>query len=121
MAILQTRRKALKSMLETRRDEVQSQIDSLMIQRRRRDDRRGYDSDLELIQEDIEFALMQMKAGTLERLINALNRLEQDAYGNCYECHGEIAEARLIALPFATKCKECEEKRVRRERSPLFS
>jgi len=63
------------------------------------------------IQEDIEFALIQMKAETLNKINQALTRLEEGAYGNCFECGEEISEARLRALPFAVRCKDCEEAR----------
>ncbi len=71
------------------------------------------------IQEDIEFALIQMKAETLNKINEALSRLEEGAYGNCFECGEEISEQRLRALPFAVRCKDCEEARetaLRRER-----
>jgi DnaK suppressor protein len=61
------------------------------------------------IQEDIEFALIQMKSETLNKVNDALVRLEQGIYGNCFECGEEIAEKRLRALPFAVRCKDCEE------------
>ena len=60
------------------------------------------------IQEDIELALIQMKAETLNKVDDALARLEQSTYGNCFECGDEIAEKRLRALPFAVRCKDCE-------------
>ena len=63
------------------------------------------------IQEDIEFALIQMKSETLNKVNDALARLEQGNYGNCFECGEEIAEKRLRALPFAVRCKDCEEAR----------
>ena len=72
------------------------------------------------IQEDIEFALIQMKAETLNKINEALNRLDEGAYGNCFECGEEIAHQRLRALPFAVRCRDCEEAREnaqRRERS----
>ncbi len=71
------------------------------------------------IQEDIEFALIQMKAETLSKINEALARLEEGAYGNCFECGEEITERRLRALPFAVRCKDCEEARevaAKRER-----
>ena len=37
------------------------------------------------IQEDIEFALIQMKAETLNKFNEALTRLEDGAYGTCFE------------------------------------
>jgi DnaK suppressor protein len=61
------------------------------------------------IQEDIEFALIQMKAETLNKINEALSRLEDGTYGHCFECGDEIAEQRLRALPFAVRCKDCEE------------
>ncbi len=63
------------------------------------------------IQEDIEFALIQMKAETLDKINEALTRLEEGAYGNCFECGEEISHARLRALPFAVRCIECEQAR----------
>src|SRR5436190_22568715 len=63
------------------------------------------------IQEDIEFALIQMKSETLTKVNDALHRLEDGAYGYCADCGGEISDKRLRALPFAVRCKECEEGR----------
>lgn len=72
------------------------------------------------IQDDIEFALIQMKSETLHRIEEALARLESGQFGNCFECGEEISERRLRALPFAVRCKDCEEAREvaqRRERA----
>lgn len=60
-------------------------------------------------QQDIEFALIEMKAETLDQINQALSRLDEGAYGYCLECGEEIPERRLCALPFATRCKDCEE------------
>ena len=61
------------------------------------------------IQDDIEFALLQMKAETLQRIEEALARHAEGTYGFCFECGDEISERRLRALPFAVRCKDCEE------------
>jgi len=63
------------------------------------------------IQDDIEFALIQMKAETLNKIEEALRRLEEGTFGYCFECGEEISEKRLRALPFAVRCKDCEEAR----------
>jgi DnaK suppressor protein len=63
------------------------------------------------IQDDIELALIQMKAETLNKIDEALERLVDGRYGYCFECGDEIAEPRLRALPFAVRCRECEEAR----------
>ena len=63
------------------------------------------------IQDDIEFALIQMKAETLNKIEEALRRLDEGTFGYCFECGEEISERRLRALPFAVRCKDCEEAR----------
>ena len=63
------------------------------------------------IQDDIEFALLQMKAETLKKIGDAVARLDEGGFGYCYECGEEIAGRRLRALPFAVRCKNCEESR----------
>jgi DnaK suppressor protein len=71
------------------------------------------------IQDDIGFALIQLKAETLNKINTALRRIDEGDYGDCFECGGEIAEARLRALPFAVRCRDCEaihETTDRRER-----
>ena len=60
-------------------------------------------------QDELEFALIQMKAEALNRIDAALRRLDEGTYGRCFECGDEIGEARLRALPFAVRCKDCEE------------
>lgn len=74
------------------------------------------------IQDDIEFALIQMKSETLHKIEEALGRLENGTYGYCFECGGEIAQRRLRALPFAVRCRECEEAReVQQQRERAMS
>jgi DnaK suppressor protein len=63
------------------------------------------------IQDDIEFALIQMKSETLLKINEALARLDEGTFGFCFECGDEISERRLRALPFAVRCKDCEEAR----------
>ncbi len=108
----------LKQMLQGRRRELQAEVQGKM-----RDVRAtgevtklsevfdAVESSEADIQEDIELALIQMKSETLNKVDDALARLEQGTYGNCFECGEEIAEKRLRALPFAVRCKDCEEAR----------
>ena len=44
-----------------------------------------------------------------QRIDTALRRLDEGIYGDCFECGNEIVGARLRALPFALRCKDCEE------------
>jgi DnaK suppressor protein len=81
------------------------------------------------VQEDIDLALIQIRAETLSRIDESIARLEAGVYGQCSSCGEEIATFRLRALPFAVRCRECEEHqetelrraRIDRERAhPLF-
>src|SRR3954465_2593544 len=107
----------LKQMLEDRRRELQAEVQGKMRDVREEGTWGGklnevldaVESSEADIQGDIEFALIQMKSETLNKVNDALARLEQDTYGNCFECGEEIAEKRLRALPFAVRCKDCEE------------
>ena len=108
----------LRRILEERRDEiageVQHKIRSVRTEGAQTANHRAADttetSEAD-IQDDIEFALIQMKAETLNKIGAALTRLEEGSYGYCYECGDEISERRLRALPFAARCKSCQEVR----------
>ena len=117
----------LKGILEERRREIMSEV-----QGRMRDVRAegagsavqgvldaAESSELD-IQDEIEFALIQMKAETLNKIDEALRRLEEGTYGYCFECGEEVSEKRLRALPFAVRCKDCEEAReIKQQRERL--
>ena len=106
----------LKKMLETRRRELSKEVQGKIrdVRSDNMKDRdvldQGESSEVD-IQDDIEFALIQMKSETLSKVNEALRRLDENTYGNCFECGDEISEARLRALPFAVRCKDCEEAR----------
>jgi DnaK suppressor protein len=106
----------LKTMLEERRRELLSEVQGKIRDARAESGKerdvldQGESSEVD-IQEDIEFALIQMKSETLNKINEALRRLDEGTYGNCFECGDEIAEPRLKALPFAVRCKDCEEAR----------
>jgi RNA polymerase-binding transcription factor DksA len=44
----------------------------------------------------------------LEEVEAAMKRIEAGTYGRCVDCGGDIAEARLRALPTALRCIACE-------------
>jgi len=116
---VRSRYSELKQMLQGRRREIQAEVQGKMRDVRSEGTWGGKQNDVldavesaeADIQEDIEFALVQMKSETLNKINDALMRLEQGDYGNCFDCGDEIAEKRLRALPFAVRCKDCEEAR----------
>jgi DnaK suppressor protein len=62
-------------------------------------------------EEDVAFALIQIKSQVLSRIDEALHRFDAGTYGTCTDCDGAIAPIRLQALPFATRCVDCETRR----------
>ena len=117
-----TRYSELKQMLDERRREIQAEVQGKMRDVRAagevskaNDVFDAVESSEADIQEDIEFALIQMKSETLNKINDALKRLEQGDYGYCFDCGEEIGEKRLRALPFAVRCKDCEEARENAE------
>ena len=134
--ITESRYQELKALLEERRLELVRELHAKIRDVRAENTHEhnvldeGEISDAD-IQEEIGFALIQMKSETLDRINTALRRISEGTYGICFECGDEIAEPRLRALPFAVRCKDCEESRevadrrermaARRNSSSLFS
>ena len=56
-------------------------------------------------------------AHDLQMIDHALADLEAGRYGTCAECGTRIAPKRLKALPFATRCIECQTASERLERA----
>src|SRR5450432_835971 len=84
----------LKQMLDDRRRELQAEVQGKMRGVREEGSWGGklnevldaVESAEADIQEDLEFALVQMKSETLNKVNDALVRLEQGNYGNCFDC-----------------------------------
>ena len=108
----QDRHDVLRRMLEERRREIQEKLRAI------REEIPSYQDEVRDTEEqsvtdfaqEMDFALMEMKAQTLIRIDEALLRVDQGTYGTCDECGQEIAEARLKAVPFALLCLECQER-----------
>ena len=110
----------LRHMLSGRRRELQDDVRGRMSDGRTSrstdvlDDLEHTDAD---IQRDVDVALLQMIAETLTGIDEALVRLDAGEYGACVECAGQISEQRLRALPFAVRCRGCEEQREQEQAS----
>jgi RNA polymerase-binding transcription factor len=108
-----TRRAELGQLLEDRRRQIHQAV-----QNRKRDGRAGRPAEVGDIgdaseagsQEALDFALLQRTAEALGRVDEALGRIDAGEYGACSECHVDISEERLRALPFAVRCTACEER-----------
>jgi len=114
-----TRFEEWKRMLEAWRDELQrSRTDKLAAVRVNTGRESGRpetldaadasESDLQL---DVSVSLTEMTAEVLHRIDEALARIASGDYGVCAECSGNIPTNRLAVLPFAVRCRDCEELR----------
>jgi DnaK suppressor protein len=108
----------LKGMLDERRRDIQEKLRSIRdtLPAEAANVRDTEEQSLDDFVQEVDFALMQMKSETLRRIDDALRRLEDGSYGHCIECEGEIAAARLRALPFAELCRDCQERQETTER-----
>lgn len=52
--------------------------------------------------------LIEQAEERIKQIDAAFRRLEQGRYGLCEDCGAEIALKRLEALPFATRCVDCQ-------------
>ncbi len=105
----------LRELLEDRRRQLTVGVTDLMRDVRTRsenirvtDGQDGVDAEH---RDDLDLALLQMRGETLARIDAALRRLEAGTYGVCGDCEQPIASERLRALPFASRCRPCEEVR----------
>jgi DnaK suppressor protein len=65
------------------------------------------DSDAD-VQQDIDVAMIQLRAEMSRQIDAALQRIDAGGYGDCASCGKEIPAKRLQALPFAIRCIGCE-------------
>jgi DnaK suppressor protein len=108
------RNESLRQILNDRRRELKSDIGSRVRNGRAPQSLDGQDAVEQAdagSQAEIEYAFIAMQAASLTRIDRALARLDAGEYGRCSECAGDIAEQRLRALPFASRCRSCEQRR----------
>jgi DnaK suppressor protein len=59
-----------------------------------------YDLASEARDREINFILTDRDRGKLQAIEDALERIDDGSYGMCESCEAEIAEGRLVAMPF---------------------
>ncbi len=57
---------------------------------------------------ELDYTLEENSGNILAAIDQALARIEEGTFGTCARCGQPIAEARLEAMPYATKCIDCK-------------
>jgi len=70
-----------------------------------------YDLASEARDREISHILTDRDREKVAAIDEALSRVADGSYGVCEECGGDIAEARLAALPFTRLCVTCQAER----------
>jgi len=103
----------LRKRLEEERERLQEQIHQQEILGK---EHSGYgnhiaDDATDVFEQTKNLALRRNLERLLEQVEDALRRLDAGTYGICEECGEEISPARLEALPYATLCIKCQQRR----------
>jgi len=75
-----------------------------------------YDLASESRDREINAILTDRERSKLMAIDEALERIEDGSYGKCEECGADIAEGRLVALPFTRLCVTCQSEQERESR-----
>jgi len=63
------------------------------------------------LEREMGISLQEMRNRERQLIDDALDSLDEGSYGMCADCGDEISEKRLLALPFARLCVNCQSKR----------
>ncbi len=63
------------------------------------------------------FSLIEVKHRELQAIENALQRIEEGKYGYCQDCGRFIPTGRLEIMPYAVRCRECQERAEKIEKA----
>ena len=68
------------------------------------------DQGTDSFERDLNLGLVTEEHEVLQKINDAVNRVERGVYGKCESCGGNIGAQRLAALPYARNCLACQEK-----------
>ena len=61
------------------------------------------------LSEDLRLQKLGANNDTVFKIDESLRKLEEGTYGLCDDCEDEISAERLRILPFAIRCRDCQE------------
>jgi RNA polymerase-binding protein DksA len=66
------------------------------------------DSATATLNREIDYTLEENSEHVLSSIEQALQRIKNGTFGTCARCGRQIAEERLEAIPYATRCIDCQ-------------
>jgi DnaK suppressor protein len=72
--------------------------------------RDGSDRAMAEFEETTLWSYVKLKVREIENIEEALKRMETGKYGSCRSCGGWIRPDRLKVVPYAVRCRACQEK-----------
>tara|TARA_R110002072_G_scaffold64203_1_gene159081 strand:- start:58350 stop:58757 length:408 start_codon:yes stop_codon:yes gene_type:complete len=102
--------KQIKETLEKEKASLINQLDALKNDKTRKGGAISADwpdQAQEVENDEVVDQLETLELNKLKDVEAALTRIENGSYGSCAVCQNEISEARILAVPFATKCINC--------------
>ncbi len=61
-------------------------------------------------EQEFTLGIMEAEGDILDLIEAALERISDGQYGRCVQCEGQIAKARLNAIPYTPVCIKCAER-----------
>lgn len=108
-------RKVKQELLE-RRQEIQEDLMRLYKEKFADEVQDQGDQALTSTLELLSSSLQDSRVEEYNRIVRALDMIEDGTYGICVDCHEPISEKRLKSYPNATRCILCQETYEERER-----
>ena len=69
----------------------------------------GGDSGVIDLSEDLTIKRLSVGQDTIEKIDESIRKLDEGTYGLCNDCGDAISAQRLKILPFAIRCRDCQE------------
>jgi len=117
-AAVSKRKDMLKKLLLKRRNEVVKGLEVQMGRKLTNETGQKIDSAMDSadqsaqdVDQGIDYSLLEMKYEQYKDIADAFRKLENNTYGICEECGGDISIKRLEVNPLARYCIECKTRR----------
>ena len=118
------RDKALRQSLLKLREQVIKDTESELARYIKGEDRESIENVLDTgdwsvfdLTDTLKIKALESHRQTVIKLDESISKLDEGSYGVCDDCQEEIGKGRLKVLPFAIRCRDCQELAEKKEAS----